>query len=151
MTTIQTNEGLKREIGIWGLSANMINIIIGSGIFVLPAIVAGILGPASIVAYAFCGLLMLLIMLCFAEVGSKTTKSGGAYVETAFGKYPGFLVFMTMFIATICAVAAVTNALFSTLTAFFPILNYTLIKISFFAFIFQSFKWVQGFGPQKFF
>src|SRR5665213_4154694 len=123
MSTKKTDEGLKREIGIWGLSANMINIIIGSGIFVLPAIVAGILGPASIIAYAFCGLLMLLIMLCFAEAGSKTTKSGGAYtyVETAFGKYPGFLIFIIMLVATICGVAAVGNALFDTLTAFFPV------------------------------
>jgi amino acid transporter len=71
------NDGhLKREIGVWGLSANMINTIIGAGIFVLPAIVAAGLGSASIIAYLFCGLLITLVMLCFAEVGSKITGSG---------------------------------------------------------------------------
>jgi basic amino acid/polyamine antiporter, APA family len=134
----EQDEGLKREIGVWGLSANMVNIIIGSGIFVLPAIVAGILGPASILAYVFCGFLMLLIMLCYAEEGSKTTKSGGDYtfVETAFGKYPGFLVFLIGFIARVCAVAAVANALVDTLAAVFPGFHSGIIKISFFALLF---------------
>src|SRR6185312_15373546 len=158
MSTKKTDEGLKREIGVWGLSANMINIIIGSGIFVLPAIVAGILGPASVIAYAFCGILMLLIMLCFAEAGSKTTKSGGAYtyVETAFGKYPGFLVFMAMFIATICGIAAVGNALFDAIADFFPVLHSNIIKILFFAFLFFGLAVInilgvkQGVGMVKF-
>ncbi len=140
MSTTKTDEGLKREIGFWGLSANMVNIIIGSGIFVLPAIVAGILGPASILAYAFCGFLMLLIMLCYAEVGSKTTKSGGDYtfVETAFGRYPGFLVFLFGFIARVCAVAAVANALIDTLAAVFPVFHSSIIKILFFVLLFLA-------------
>lgn len=151
MSAKKTDEGLKREIGIWGLSANMINIIIGSGIFVLPAIVAGILGPASIIAYAFCGILMMLIMLCFAEVGSKTTKSGGAYtyVETAFGKYPGFLIFLTTFIATICAVAAVGNALFDTLVSFFPMFHSGFIKIVFFVLLFFGLATINILGVKQ--
>ena len=158
MSTKITGEGLKREIGIWGLSANMINIIIGSGIFVLPAIVAGILGPASIIAYAFCGILMMLIMLCFAEVGSKVTKSGGAYtyVETAFGKYPGFIVFMFLFISTVCAVAAVANALVDTLGAFIPVFHSNIIRIGFLVLLFFGLAMInvvgvkQGVGMVKF-
>jgi APA family basic amino acid/polyamine antiporter len=42
------NEGLKREIGTWGLIANSINIIIGAGIFILPVHIAESLGNASI-------------------------------------------------------------------------------------------------------
>ena len=156
--TTKTDEGLKREIGIWGLSANMVNIIIGSGIFVLPAIVAGILGPASVIAYAFCGFLMLLIMLCYAEVGSKTTKSGGDYtfVETAFGKYPGFLVFLFGFIARVCAVAAVANALVDTLAVVFPVFHSSVIQILFFVFLFFGLGMInvrgvkQGVGLVKF-
>ncbi len=33
---IQKEEGLKRRVGLLGLSGNAVNIIIGSGIFVLP-------------------------------------------------------------------------------------------------------------------
>ncbi|MCG2459259.1 APC family permease [Flavobacteriaceae bacterium F89] len=152
------DEGLKREIGVWGLSANMVNIIIGSGIFVLPAIVAGILGPASIIAYAFCGLLVLLIMLCYAEIGSKTTSSGGGYtyVVTAFGKYPGFLVFLLGFIARICAIAAVANALVDTLAVVFPVFHAYSIKFVFFVLLFFGFASInilgvkQGVGLVKF-
>lgn len=151
MSTKTTDEGLKREIGTWGLSANMINIIIGSGIFVLPAIVAGILGAASVIAYAICGLLMLLIMLCFAEVGSKTNESGGTYtyVNTAFGKYPGFLIFMTMFVATICAIAAVANSLFDSLAAFSPTFHSNGIKIAFFALLFFGFATINIIGVKQ--
>ena len=70
---------LKREVGVLGLSANIVNIIIGGGIFVLPAIVAASLGASSIIAYLFCGFVMLLVMACFAELGSVYTGSGGSY------------------------------------------------------------------------
>ena len=55
------NEGLKREIGVWGLASNSINIIIGAGIFILPVIVAEKLGAGSIWAYLICGFLMIFI------------------------------------------------------------------------------------------
>ena len=55
-------DGLRREIGVWGLASNSINIVIGAGIFIMPAIVAERLGAASILAYAICGVLQLVIM-----------------------------------------------------------------------------------------
>ena len=69
------NEGLKREIGVWALIANSINIIVGAGIFILPVVIAERLGTASIWAYLICGVLMVFIMLCFTEVGTKITRS----------------------------------------------------------------------------
>ncbi|MDP2337582.1 MAG: APC family permease [Bacteroidota bacterium] len=138
---MNTTEGLKREIGTWGLSANIINLIVGAGIFVIPAIVAEGLGAASIVAYLFCGFLIMLIMLCFAEVGSKLTQSGGAYsyIEVAFGKYFGFLT-VNFFIlgATIMADAAVTNALAGTIAYFIPIFKDEFVRALFFIFIFTG-------------
>jgi len=50
-------EGLKREIGLIGLTSNIVNVVIGSGIFVLPAIVNERLGASGILAYLFCGFL----------------------------------------------------------------------------------------------
>jgi len=138
---MNTKEGLKREIGTWGLSANIVNLIVGAGIFVIPAIIAEGLGAASIVAYLFCGFLIMLIMLCFAEVGSKLTQSGGAYsyIEVAFGKYFGFLT-VNFFIlgATIMADAAVANALAGTLAYFMPVFKTETVRIVFFLFIFSG-------------
>jgi amino acid transporter len=66
---------------------------VGAGIFVLPGVVAGILGPAAIVAYVLCGLAFALVLTCFVEIGSQVSRSGGAvaYVEEAFGPLAGFL------------------------------------------------------------
>jgi amino acid transporter len=47
---------LVRAVGLPSLTAIAINGIIGAGIFVLPAAVARILGPASLSAYLLAGL-----------------------------------------------------------------------------------------------
>ena len=126
----QENE-LKRTIGVFGLSANIMNIIIGAGIFALPAIVAASMGPSSIIAYLFCGILMALIMLCFAEAASKVTQTGGvySYIETAFGPYAGFLAGIFSVGGTLLADAAVSNALISVLGSAYPIFQEEWMRI----------------------
>src|SRR5664279_3033959 len=135
------NEGLRREIGVWGLVANSINIIVGAGIFILPVIVAERLGTASIWAYLICGLLMILIMLCFVETGSNIIRTGGAYsyIEEAFGKYAGFLTTnIFIFGAAVMANAAVANGLANTLGYFSPFFKIQWIRVLFFAFMFSG-------------
>ena len=53
------DEGLRREIGVVGLASNIINSVVGGGIFVLPAIVAGMMGAAGIFAYLICGVIII--------------------------------------------------------------------------------------------
>lgn len=155
----QNKENLLRTIGVFGLTSNIVNIIIGSGIFVLPAIVAAGMGASGVLAYLFCGVLIALIMLCFAEVGSKITTTGGiyTYIETAFGKYPGFLA-GNLFIASVAmADAAVSNALVNILAAGFPIFENPLIRLVFLFIIFFGLALInvlgvkQGLGLVKFF
>lgn len=134
----QKEEGLKRYVGVLGLSANIINIIVGAGIFVIPAIVAENMGSTSIVAYLFCGFLIALIMLCFAEAGSKVTNTGGgfAYVEAAFGKYPGFLTGIIALTGSLLADAAVANALIDIIATSSPIFKSEFVRVAFFAVVF---------------
>jgi basic amino acid/polyamine antiporter, APA family len=146
------NEGLKREIGVWGLVSNSINIIIGAGIFILPVIVAEKLGTGSIWAYLICGFLMIFIMLCFAEIGTLITSTGGAYsyIETAFGKYAGFLTTnIFIFGAAIMANAAVANGLANTLACFIPVFKLLWIRITFFALIFSGLAFFNIRGVKK--
>lgn len=146
------NEGLKREIGVWGLVSNSINIIIGAGIFIMPAIVAEKLGTGSIWAYLICGFLMILIMLCFAEIGSMITQTGGAYsyIETAFGKYAGFLTTnIFIFGAAIMANAAVANGLADTMAYFIPLLKLPWIRIAFFIIMFGGLAYFNVRGVSK--
>lgn len=149
---MDTNEGLKREIGVWGLTANIINTIIGAGIFVLPAIVTEGLGSASFVAYLFCGFLMIMILLCFAEVGSQVTVTGGAYayIEAAFGKYFGFLTTnLFIFGASLMATAAVANAVADTLSYLIPIFADKSFRIIFFITLFSGLTIINIIGVSR--
>lgn len=141
-TTVSEKENLKREIGVRSLTLAILNITVGTGIFVIPAIVAENLGAAAIVAYLVCGVLIFLIALCFAEVGSKVTTSGGTYtyIEIAFGPFAGFIANNLFWIGS-CVVsdAAVANALADTLKYFFPSLSNELFRALFFIFIFGGF------------
>jgi len=132
-------ENLKREIGVRSLTLAIINQTIGTGIFVIPALIAVTLGAAAVVTYIVCGILIFLIALCFAELGSKTTASGGVYeyIETAFGPYAGFFANnIYWFGACVISDAAIANALADTLKYFFPSLNNEIFRIAFFILIF---------------
>ena len=117
-------EGLKRVVGVTGLSLNIINGTVGAGIFALPAIIGIELGAFSIFAYIFCGIMMAAIMLCYAEIGTRITSSGGsyAYVENVFGDYAGFIVsWLAVFGWSILGSAALMNVIADSLAIIFPI------------------------------
>ena len=48
MSAPEPEQALVRAIGPFALATNVINVTIGAGIFVLPATVAGLLGPAAL-------------------------------------------------------------------------------------------------------
>ena len=129
---------LKRKIGLWGLSANLVNIMIGAGIFALPAIVAAGLGSSSIFAYLFCGILITFVMLCFAEVGSKITTSGGVYtyIQSSFGSYFGFLTVILFVLSAITADAAIANAVGDIIGSIFPFFEQRIAQIILFLIVF---------------
>ena len=142
MTPPPEQESLKREIGVRSLSLAIVNITVGTGIFVLPALVAENLGSTAILAYLVCGVLMFLIALCFAEVGSKVTVSGGtyAYIEKAFGPFAGFIANnIFWFGSCVISDAAVANALADTLKYFLPVLGNPYTRALFFMVLFGGF------------
>ena len=149
---MEQDSGLKRAIGFWGFVSNNINIIVGAGIFILPAIVSENLGIMSIVAYLLSGGLMILIMLCFADIGSRITITGGAYsyIEGTFGRFAGFLTTnLFVFGAAVTANAAVANGLADTLSYFFPAFKTEFIRIGFFILVFSSLAFVNVRGLKQ--
>lgn len=142
-------EGLNRAIGIKTLAASVVNLTIGAGIFVLPALVAEKLGSASTYAYLICGLLIFLIMMCFAEVGSQTSTSGGIYkyVESAFGPYAGFLTSnLYWFGFGLISDAAIGNALFEMIALYVPQLDSLFSRFIFFLIVFGGLAWINVVG-----
>jgi len=104
--------GLVRAIGGRQLTASIINVTVGAGIFVLPAAAAAGLGSAAPLAYIVCAVLMALIVCCFASAGSRVSLTGGlyAYVGVAFGPFVGFLAGVLYFLMATFAVASVASA-----------------------------------------
>ena len=90
------DDQLVRAIGPFGLGATAVNSALGAGIFVLPGLIAAILGPSAILAYLICGVAVALTLTCFIEIGSFVKRSGGtvAYIEEAFGPMMGFLAWL---------------------------------------------------------
>jgi basic amino acid/polyamine antiporter, APA family len=119
---LRTEGSLVRALGTWGLAASIVNITIGGGIFRLPASAAALLGPAAPVAFLVCAVAMALIVLCFAEAGSRVSLTGGvyAYVETAFGPFAGFLTGVMMWAGITVATAAVSSFFGDALVALVP-------------------------------
>ena len=120
MTSAQS--ALVRAIGRWSLAALAVNSIIGSGIFGLPATVAGLLGKRSVIAVLIAGAAMGVIMACFAEVASQFSEAGGPYLyaRTAFGRLTGIMVGWMLYLAQTAAPAANANLFVIYLAEFWP-------------------------------
>ncbi|MBO0857098.1 MAG: amino acid permease [Chloracidobacterium sp.] len=112
-STQTTQKGLLRAIRRWDLVAVVINIVIGAGIFGLPSAVYALIGPYSLIAFAVCALVVALIALCFAEVGSRFSETGGPYLyaREAFGSVAGFEVGWLIWLARLTSFAANCNLL----------------------------------------
>jgi len=135
MVETNTAKELKRVVGVTGLSLNILNITVGAGIFALPAIVGIELGAFSTFAYVFCGIMMASIMFCYAEIGTRITKTGGSYAYTvaAFGDLAGFIVsWLSVFGWSILGSAALMNIIADSLAVIFPIFSNPWVRGLFF-------------------
>jgi amino acid transporter len=113
---------LVRSLGRWSLAALVLNGIIGSSVFFLPGPLADRLGWMSLAAWAIAAGCCAAMILCFAEVASRFSGAGGAYLFTraAFGPFVGMQVgWLSYFVRAITG--AVQANLFSTyLAEFWP-------------------------------
>jgi APA family basic amino acid/polyamine antiporter len=116
------DEGLLRVIGPGGLTGSVINVVIGGGIFALPAALAATLGPASPLAFLLGAAVMGLVTLALARAGSRIARSGGvyAYSAEAFGPLPGFLTGVLFISASVLSNAGVAAALVDSLSLLSP-------------------------------
>ncbi len=128
------SEGLVRVIGTWALGLSVVNLVVGAGIFALPGRVAAELGSAAIVAYLVCSVVLSLVFLCFAEVGSRVSRSGGAYayIEEAFGPFVGFVASILFWFGYIAmADAGLTVIMVESIATVVPILGESIPRAIF--------------------
>jgi APA family basic amino acid/polyamine antiporter len=86
-----TSGPLPRVIGTFGLALTVINMVVGAGVFGMPALLAAGLGRNALLALAACALLVLCLNLCFAEAATRVPVEGGYYAiaARAFGPFAG--------------------------------------------------------------
>ena len=128
------DEGLVRVIGTGALGLSVVNMVVGAGIFVMPGLVAAVIGPAAIFAYLICSVTVALVFLCFAEVGSRVSRSGGAYayVEEAFGPFVGFIASILFWFGfSALADAAITVIMVDSIAIVVPILGESIPRAVF--------------------
>src|SRR4051812_25949440 len=120
---VQRDAGLVREIGVWSFAATIINVVVGGGIFAAPAALAGSVGAWAPFALLACGIAMGAIVLCCAEAGSRVPSSGGtyAYVEAAFGRAPGFVCGMMLWLSCVLAAGGIAAAFADAIVALYPL------------------------------
>lgn len=84
----------RRRLSLFDVVCIGVNATIGSGVFALPDDLQRAMGGWSPLAYVLCAVLLLPVALCFAELSSRLTETGGAYVyaRVAFGDRVGFIV-----------------------------------------------------------
>ncbi len=106
----------------WDLTALAVNGIIGAGIFGLPATAAKLLGYASPLGFILCAAVVFVFVLCFAEVASHFTETGGPYIygRTIFGSFVGFEVGWSVWLARVSAFATNSNIFVAYLAFFVP-------------------------------
>lgn len=117
-----SDEGLSREIRKWDLVALLINVTVGAGILKLPAEVQRTVGDYSLVAFVVCAVIIGLIALCFAEVGSRFNRTGGPYLyaRETYGPTTAFLVGWLMWLTRLAGFATLVQVFVAYLSYFWP-------------------------------
>jgi len=79
---------LERDLGLFSVLAISIGAMVGSGIFILPALALEMAGPAVILAYVLAALIVLPAALSKAEMATAMPEAGGTYLYIERGMGP---------------------------------------------------------------
>jgi len=92
---------LARSLRRWDLVGVVLNGVIGAGIFGLPSKIFSLTGADSIFAFGACAVCVSMFVLCFAEVASRYSGTGGPYIyaRETYGPTVGFTVGWLVWIA----------------------------------------------------
>lgn len=101
-------EESQHSLGFWSIVLLGMNVIIGSGIFLLPGNIMNLTGHWSMAVYGIVTLIVLSIAWCFAQCATLFNRNGGAYLyaKEAFGDFVGFEIGFMRWVVGILAWAS---------------------------------------------
>jgi APA family basic amino acid/polyamine antiporter len=114
---------LARHIGLFSLIVYGVGDMVGAGIYGTIGVAAGVLGNAVWLSFAISMVAALLTGLCYASLGSRYPKAGGAaYVtQKAYGiKFLSYVVGLAVTASGLTSMAAGSNVFATTLAGIFP-------------------------------
>lgn len=122
MTAVTPRGITPRVIGRWEIVGYSINDVIGSGVYLLPAAAAALLGPQSLWAVGLAGVAVLLLVLCFAEAAGYFDQPGSGYLyaRTAFGDFVGFEVGWMTWLTRVAAIASLSAGFAQAMSYWWP-------------------------------
>ena len=113
-----------RVIGFWRGWSIAVGCAIGSGIFMMPTMLApyGMLGFGG---WLIAGSGSILVALTMAKLVKRIPKTGGpyVYVNEGLGKFSGFIIAWTYWISCISAIAGISIAFVGYLGFFIPTIS----------------------------
>ncbi|WP_099203469.1 amino acid permease [Miniphocaeibacter massiliensis] len=94
MENLKATLSMRQGIGI------LVSTLLGSGIFIVPAMIASEVGILSIFCWILIIILMIPIAITFGDLGAKYPNASGAafFVESAFGKGIGKAISFFIFV-----------------------------------------------------
>ena len=118
------NSNNRRIIGFWRGWSIAVGCAVGSGIFMMPTMLApyGMLGLGG---WLIAGGGSILVALTMAKLVKRIPKTGGpyVYVNEGLGKFSGFIIAWTYWVACISAIAGISIAFVGYLGFFAPAIS----------------------------
>ncbi len=140
-----------QKIGLVTTTSLVVGNMIGAGIFLLPATLAGY-GSISLLGWVFTAAGAIILAKIFSNFSKIIVdKSGGPYTysKAGFGDFVGFLVAWGYWISVWVSNAAIAIAIIGALSFFFPVLETNpVIAVSVGLSMIWFFTWINSKGVQ---
>ena len=118
------------KMGFWKCWAMSVGVMIGSGVFLLPSVLAPY-GSLSFLGWLLTSAGAILIALILGRLAGRTDRSGGFYVyaQEEFGDLTGFLIAWGYWVAIVFAVTAIATAFAAYFGALVPALSTSMGQV----------------------
>ena len=110
---METKKGYRKSLGLFDLVSLGLGGTIGSGIFIVPGIAAGIAGSSSLIAWLFASLSASCVMYSLAKASSKYPSTGAFYLlfSKVFGKRISISLVFLYLVSSVFGISTIASGI----------------------------------------